>query len=1693
MTRVGDLIDVPEIRTVIQLRDLRDSHLRRMILSSFVVTEEVLNSLRSTLSALSGPEGRGIFLKGNFGSGKSHFLSMLSLVLRQPENWGALLEQTPELKESRGGLGDRQFLVVEISLIQHRGTEFLEDIFLGEIFRELSSRLGETFEGTDSRPGTFEKIGRTVRRLGLAGLVLLVDELSEFLRSKTDPHAYNEDIRFLQYLGEEASSFPLWVVASLQEWIEETGEINQETFNKIKDRYPVRITLGRAHIEELVSHRLIRHREGAKAAIREIYSSLRSYFPSFPVDEARFSRLYPVHPATVALLDRLKPLFSEHRGIIDFIHYRLKGDAQRGIPSFLDRPAEELLGPAAIFDHFLQRIRETAETQPFLEKAFQAYQDEIPEIFKDPDQQKVALEAVKILVLLAMSPVKIRYTVRHLAEMILFRVTPLDEKVNYDYLRDILERLQRESSYLAVIPGKDRLDDQIAIDLKADIQGIVRRKIRQGAAEIYPGDRRLFDRLIATAESPHLPFAGWAEQRRQKLSLPWEYTSRSGLLMLRQVDEMALAEAQDLGKEWERMEEDFFLIVATTHKVHRQYEHLRQVLLPDLREKHPGKFLFWLPAEVSEEEEKWQTEFLAALLLLERYREDSSETGQRAREYLQHVVSSGRKRAGEILTRAYFHGRLLWDERQAELAPFGYLSQEKFLLEFAPALLTRRFPRHERIHPYMEVSPNMVPGLIRDFFSTGAAEIDDKGKFGLRAVLEGMLKPMGLLRKKSAHEYFLQVDPRKNELAEHCCALLENGPQPLENLYWALRKGEYGLVRTQFEFLVLALLFSGNLVAYQGQRKRGLEEISRGGLQGITALGKGEILGAELRAAISVHPLIPEKLRKGSLTLPSQEGLWNEVKTRKEKEAEGLRNLLHRLRWASAFQAFKNLPWESLRRDLEDVLAQWEEVKVSFPVKEGLERFLSAAAREPFLEAKLQRIAELRGFFDVAERLLFVYGYLSDARLRLPDRAFLRELRTEKEALLGFFTAGQGSIDGQAAGQLLERFQVFREKYVQVYAEAHRRARSGEQFAPYEKLRQSRRYQLLARLDQLEMISVQHNRTSVDRALSTVLMSQCNGPALDALQSSPVCSCGFLLDEEKTFQPARGIEEAVDSGIRETLEALHSPTYEEKLLPYLAGLEGVEDEKAAAVRRLLSLPEVRGEDLLPRLEEALTPLAIQGINEAFRGRVVVVRRNLDQLYSALIGRKYSLAQMRKILREWLREEEIGESTFVQFTGQREAGEAPQDSGIAPFLESAFPHLLPLLQEGGERLLGKALLLSLWIERHGIAPREIFPLFPFLKKGPEERGEVLVRQLAEAARRFSEQEPARIESLVGDLEREEGLPAELWKLLAPRPPLIVFRRETIFPSVLREAWERILTSPAEEAPDQGAAAAEGPPALLARKEEMTRVWQGFLSLRQKISILGRKEGKAPADFQKWESLYTQQLSPAACLCALLPGQARRLELSLPKPAADLLARARDQQEALCADFSRFYREALPGWAQGEGKRPKRIEDLPSLGARKGNLAENRIYVLMDGMRWDLWTEVKEKFLAPLGNQWRIVQEGALWAHDPTNTPRQMESLQNAFGEKTPEMWKINGIDERVHTEKGSLEHLFGNILQYLKLELAPRLREVPPSSQLLLFADHGFIENPQFEKADKYRASRYTHGGDSPFEVIVPWALLTRIP
>ena len=243
-----------------------------------------------------------------------------------------------------------------------------------------------------------------------------------------------------------------------------------------------------------------------------------------------------------------------------------------------------------------------------------------------------------------------------------------------------------------------------------------------------------------------------------------------------------------------------------------------------------------------------------------------------------------------------------------------------------------------------------------------------------------------------------------------------------------------------------------------------------------------------------------------------------------------------------------------------------------------------------------------------------------------------------------------------------------------------------------------------------------------------------------------------------------------------------------------------------------------------------------------------------------------------------------------------------------------------------------------------------------------------------------------------------------------------------------------------------------------------------------------------------------MSPTPSLLDVLERQLARIGTPMPP----FLRKEKQEVHRTLAQinklYAEFYRKALPIWQKDEAPRPTMIQDIPFLLSRKRGVPahDRHLYLLMDGMRWDLWEKIKQDFFGKMPDRFRVVREESLWAHQPTTTSAQLPHLEQALREAYPEadlqqiLWKISGIDERIHMEKGGLEHLFANVVRYLELELLFRLLDLPSRPLLIFFADHGFIENPAFDPADKYGAERYIHGTDSPFEVIVPWAWVLRL-
>jgi hypothetical protein len=962
---------------------------------------------------------------------------------------------------------------------------------------------------------------------------------------------------------------------------------------------------------------------------------------------------------------------------------------------------------------------------------------------------------------------------------------------------------------------------------------------------------------------------------------------------------------------------------------------------------------------------------------------------------------------------------------------------------------------------------------------------------------------MGLLKKQCIPS-LLHLHPRRHELLQTLFEKMGSRERcSLEELYWSLRKGDYGLLRPQFEVLVMALFCSGHLVAYQGARKKGLEDILRSGLKGITTVGRGEILGEELRSSIEGNPLIPERFRKTPLTLASQEELWWEIKSAKERALEDLRSILSRIEWASSFQAFKNLPWDKSRKDIESVISQWEEVKVSLPSRDGLERFLRAGQSDLFLGDKLETVREVEGFLAQAERALFVYQYLSDPRLHLPETDTYAALREDRDKVLRFYQDKASSITPKALEELFQNFHNFQNQYIKWYVEAHHRTRGGEQFEPYEKLTRSKQYHPLQRLDRMEMISVEHNRRSIDQSLSAVLNHRCLQSPQDHLQGQPGCSCGFRLGETLSFKPLRELAHEIDLGIMETLESFQSPNIQEKLLSYLEALDLVGKKKQVdGIRRLLEIPAEKSDEVFDRLDHALTSEVVEGVNEAFRGKVVVVQRDLDELYRSLVHRKYTLGQVRKIVQNWLKEEGVSEDTFVHFLGTGvKSSPSHMEEEFSGFLQEECAHLMPLLREVGQVVLNRTMLASLWAEQHQVAPEKVLDLFPFLHRGTERDGKRYLKDLSQLALMLRSREPELFEAGVRRAEEDSSFTESLWSYLASRSPSEIFARERVFPAILREAFERLAQeSGLATSMDLGLESRNATESLRELREEMASVLEKYHLFKKKLAALKSPKNKEAETFTKWESTYLQAMSPLPALVELGKAQRARIGTSEPPYLKEEVREVRRRLAEMNKTFADFYQRSLPVWQKDDKVRPTMIQDIPFLRSRKRNVPDHdkHLYLLMDAMRWDLWEMIKQDFFAKLPDRFRLVREGALWAHQPTTTSAQLpyleKSLQEAYPDSSPEelLWKIRGIDERIHTEKGGLQHLFANVLRYLELDVLFRLRDLPSRTLLIIFADHGFVENPAFTPADKYGADRYIHGQDTPFEVIVPWAWVMRL-
>ena len=307
--KYGDLIQFEPIESVVQLRNADQLDAAKQLVSTYVISDEMAEKLTSLvipdLQFDTPTDNKGLMVVGNYGTGKSHLMSVLSAIA---EDAGTLplIRCAPVAKAAERIAGKFKVIRTEIGAV----TMSLRDILIAEIEEHLS-KLGVSFTFpsaatiTNNKRAFEDMMALFHQKYPDQGLLVVVDELLDYLRSRKDQELVL-DLNFLREVGEVCKDLRFRFIAGLQEAIFDSLRFSfvAESVRRVKDRFE-QILIARSDVKFVVAERLLRKTPTQEAQIREYLLPFAKFYGNMNERMDEFVRLFPVHPDYIDIFDRV--------------------------------------------------------------------------------------------------------------------------------------------------------------------------------------------------------------------------------------------------------------------------------------------------------------------------------------------------------------------------------------------------------------------------------------------------------------------------------------------------------------------------------------------------------------------------------------------------------------------------------------------------------------------------------------------------------------------------------------------------------------------------------------------------------------------------------------------------------------------------------------------------------------------------------------------------------------------------------------------------------------------------------------------------------------------------------------------------------------------------------------------------------------------------------------------------------------------------------------------------------------------------------------------------------------------------------------------------------------------------------------------------------------------------------------------
>ena len=336
--KYGDLIQFEPIETVIQLRDANEFTKARQLVSTYVISDEMAERLTNIvfpqLQFDSPSDNKALLIVGNYGTGKSHLMSVISSIAEHETLLSALNnEKVATSAQTIAG----KFKVVRREI--GSTTMSLRDIVTIALEEALDDMgITYTFPGASQIPNNkpaFEEMMASFQAVFPDhGLLLVVDELLDYLRTRRDQELIS-DLSFLREIGEVCKYLRFRFIAGVQEAIFDSPRFANvsDQLLRVKDRFE-QILIAKRDIKFVVAERLLKKTAEQQAWIRTYLTPFAKFYGRMNERMDEFVRLFPIHPDYIDVFEQIRII--EKRQILKTLSYAMKNLLAEEVP--MDRP-----------------------------------------------------------------------------------------------------------------------------------------------------------------------------------------------------------------------------------------------------------------------------------------------------------------------------------------------------------------------------------------------------------------------------------------------------------------------------------------------------------------------------------------------------------------------------------------------------------------------------------------------------------------------------------------------------------------------------------------------------------------------------------------------------------------------------------------------------------------------------------------------------------------------------------------------------------------------------------------------------------------------------------------------------------------------------------------------------------------------------------------------------------------------------------------------------------------------------------------------------------------------------------------------------------------------------------------------------------------------------------------------------------